>query len=249
MIAAVQTTAADTWRVRLAWAVDIMSGIAACLVPAVVLFLQQALLGLFNLWRSALWHEFFLAGLWFGLFGVILAGHVLLARRGRTIGLALMRLRWRTPLGQPAARRLLGEPRLWCAAGPALYFILAALCALLLSLNPAWNAYAMWVIYGLACVLVLGAVVVMVLARRSPGRLIAHPFPEMLPAAHPRRAVEWGVLGLGALVTYLAATMYDAPANLWAQALTALIAVGAIVAAVLCAVTALYHMRRYARGA
>lgn len=160
-------------RGRLAWAVDILTGGATFLVPNVVGTLQQALLGLFDLWRSVLWHDLFLFCLWFGLFGTILAAQALLAGRGQTVGLALLRFRWRTPAGRPATRRLLGEPQFWCSSGPALYFTLLMLLALLLSLGPAGNVFAMWLPWLLCVALVVSAVVAMALARRSPGHLMA----------------------------------------------------------------------------
>ncbi len=120
MFAIVSTqTTEDIWRGRLARAVDVLAGLATFLVLNVVSVLQQTLLGLFDAWRSALWHDLFLFCLWFGLFGTILAGHMLLARRGQTLGLALLRLHWRTPAGRPATRRLFGEPQFWCAMGDA----------------------------------------------------------------------------------------------------------------------------------
>jgi len=120
-----------------------------------------------------LWHDLFLFCLWFGLFGTILAGHVLLARHGQTIGLALVRLHWWMPAGRPAARRLLGEPQFWCASGPALYFTLLMLLTLLLSTGPAWAVYGRWFPWVLCVALVISAVVVMVRMRGSPGHRVA----------------------------------------------------------------------------
>ncbi len=174
MFAIVSTQATeDIWRGRLARAVDVLAGLATFLVLNVVSVLQQALLGLFDVWKSVLWHDLFLFCLWFGLFGTILAGHMLLARRGQTLGLALLRLRWRTPAGRPAARRLFGEPQFWCASGPALYFTLLMALALLLSTGSAWAVYGGWLPWALRVALVVGAAVVMVPARRSPGHLMA----------------------------------------------------------------------------
>lgn len=239
--------ATEDWRGRLALAVDILVGVATFLILYVIGVLQQALLGIFDLWRSELWHNLFLFSLWFGLFGTILAGHVLLARRGQTVGLALLRLRWCTPAGHPATRRLLSEPQVWCASGPALFFTLSLALALLLSLGPAWAVYGMWLPYLLCAVLVVGAVVAMVLARRSPGQLVADPFPTTPHAAHLRRVAEWGVLGLGAVVTCLTAATIGAPIP-WAQFLFGLITASCIAVAILSAIKALYHAFQYVQS-
>lgn len=161
------------WRVRLSWGLDILAGGATFLAVGAVGALQQALLGYFDLWRSVLWHDLFLFIPTVGLFGTLLAAHVLLARRGQTLGLALLRLRWRTPAGRPAPRRLLGEPQCWLAAGPALYLTLLSALALLLLPTPVGNDDAPWLTYGLGVAVVAAAIVAVPLARRLPGRLAA----------------------------------------------------------------------------
>lgn len=170
-INSVQETAA--WRVRLSWGLDVLAGGATFLAIGAVGALQQALLGYFDLWRSVPWHDLFLFVPSVVLFGTLLAAHALLARRGQTPGLALLRLRWRTPAGRPAPRRLLGEPQCWLATGPALYLTLLSALALLLLPTPVGNDDAPWLTYGLGVAVAATAIVAVALARRVPGRLAA----------------------------------------------------------------------------
>ncbi len=130
-------------------------------------------------------------------------------------------------------------------AGPSLYFTLLLALALLLSHGPSWDAYGMWFPYALGTALVVGAVVAMVLTRRTPGHLVADPFPMTPRAMHLRRLAEWGVLGLGTAVAGLSAAVVGVPPIPWAQLLAGCIAASCSVVAVFSIAKALYHASRW----
>ena len=111
---------------------------------------------------------------------------IVLARRGQTLGQALVGLRWVTPAGQPARWRPAGELQFWSAAlptvlmgGPVVFFVAWSLAQAV-----AWriahinlvlpSAYANGILPG-AVLGLATALVIMPRARRRPARLAAVP--------------------------------------------------------------------------
>lgn len=185
--ALVSTHAArDTRRMRASVVIDLVVCIATIPVYVFCLVLMNAVLGhvfgpMLPLREHRIpWETVLLqtcAGI--GLSALPVAFVACLGARGQTPGLAVVRLVWRDGARRIARRRLLGEPQFWCAALPSLYVFLAMLSSI------PWYLAAMGII-GPAIPdtidaitlpsLVVGAlaiIVLMILSRKNPGRLVS----------------------------------------------------------------------------
>ncbi len=101
------------------------------------------------------------------------------ASRGQTIGLASVKVRWRGRDDRSARRRLLGEPQFWCAALPAVFFLLVPPLFILESTVQvvAWHAWHVVVdtsTWGQRAALITAgcALVVLVTSRKHPARIV-----------------------------------------------------------------------------
>lgn len=128
------------------------------------------------------WAAFLAYVPWLVLSGAWVAVIAYFARRGQTIGLATFRLRWHARDPRAARRRVLGEPQFWCAALPAIFFLVTVPLAFAESVVPsiAWHVWHITVylqIDGrlLTAGVVACALALMVIARAHPARLVVWP--------------------------------------------------------------------------